>query len=135
MKTIVIILIVMTGTVGAGFTFKSRMQKKPWPVPDSYKNMKNPVASNSESMAAGKALWGQHCKSCHGNKGMGDGPKASTLKTEAGDFTKAEVQAQTDGVIFYKTSEGRDDMPSFKKKIPDAEDIWSIVIYLRTFKK
>jgi mono/diheme cytochrome c family protein len=107
---------------------------KPWPVPDNYKTMKNPVASNTESIAAGKVLWGQHCKSCHGTKGLGDGPKASTLKTEPGDFTTTEAQAQSDGSLFYKTSTGRDDMPSFSKKIPDKEDIWSIVNYLRTLK-
>lgn len=107
---------------------------KPWPVPDNFKNMKNPVASNTESIAAGKALWGQHCKSCHGAKGMGDGSKASTLKTEPGDFTTATTQSQTDGSLFYKTSTGREDMPSFSKKIPDKEDIWSIVNYIRTLK-
>lgn len=108
---------------------------KPWPVPDKYKTMKNPVASNAESIAAGKTLWATHCKSCHGTKGLGDGPKAAQLKTEPGDFSKVEVQSQTDGSLFYKISEGRDDMPSFKKKIPDQDDIWSIVNYLRTLKK
>jgi mono/diheme cytochrome c family protein len=108
---------------------------KPWPVPDNYKTMKNPVASNAESIADGKTLYGTHCKSCHGAKGLGDGTKAATLKTEPGDFSKADFQAQPDGALFYKTSEGRDDMPSFKKKVPDAEERWSIVNYLRTLKK
>jgi hypothetical protein len=66
---------------------------------------------------------------------MGDGTKAATLKTEPGDFSKADFQSQSDGAIFYKSSEGRDDMPSFKKKIPEAEDRWSVVNYLRTLKK
>lgn len=108
---------------------------KPWPVPDNYKTMKNPVAADAESLTQGKALWGTHCKSCHGTKGMGDGPKASTLKTEPGDFTIPEVQSQSDGALFYKTTTGRDDMPSFSKKIPEKEEIWSIVNYMRTFKK
>lgn len=115
--------------------FTLPQQHKPWPVPDNYKNMKNPVASNAESIADGKTLYGTHCKSCHGAKGLGDGTKAATLKTEPGDFSKADFQAQTDGALFYKTSEGRDDMPSFKKKVPDAEERWSIVNYLRTLKK
>ena len=135
MKPLVIVTAVITGILGASFTFKTFQEKKPWPVPDNYKTMKNPVASNAESIAAGKALWATHCKSCHGAKGMGDGPKAAQLKTEAGDFTKADTQSQSDGVLFYKTSAGRDDMPSFKKKIPDQDDIWSIVNYIRTFKK
>ena len=115
--------------------FVATQQKKPWPVPDAAKSKKNPVTSNAESIAAGKALWATHCKSCHGTKGLGDGPKAAQLKTEAGDFSKADVQAQTDGALYYKTAEGRDDMPGFKKKIPDAEELWSIITYLRTFKK
>jgi hypothetical protein len=50
-------------------------------------------------------------------------------------MTLAAFQSQSDGALFYKTSEGRDDMPSFKKKIPDAEDIWNLVNFVRTFKK
>ena len=115
--------------------FSSFQDKKPWPVPDAAKNKSNPVASNAESIAVGKALWATHCKSCHGTKGMGDGPKAGQLKTEPGDFSQTDVQSQTDGSIFYKTSEGRDDMPSFKKKIPDADDIWNLVNFMRTLKK
>ncbi|MBI5858293.1 MAG: c-type cytochrome [Sphingobacteriales bacterium] len=110
-------------------------QKKPWPVPDTAKNKKNPVVSNAESIAAGKALWSTHCKSCHGAKGLGDGPKAAQLNTEPGDFSKTDVQAQTDGSLFYKTSQGRDDMPGYKSKIPDQNDIWSLVNYIRTLKK
>ena len=66
---------------------------------------------------------------------MGDGTKASELKTEPGDFSKAAFQSQSDGSIFYKISEGRDDMPSFKKKMSDANDIWDVVNYVRSLKK
>ncbi len=110
-------------------------QKKPWPVPEAAKTKKNPVASNTASIATGKELWATHCKSCHGSKGLGDGPKASQLTTEPGDFSKADFQSQTDGAIFYKSSEGRDDMPGFKKKITDLSDIWSLVNYVRSFRK
>ncbi len=135
MKPLIIILALVTVFIGTSFTLKSLVDKKPWPVPDNYKTMKNPVVSNAESIAEGKTLYGSHCKSCHGTKGLGDGPKAAQLKTEAGDFSKADFQAQTDGAMFYKTSEGRDDMPNFKKKLPDADERWSIVNYMRTFKK
>ncbi len=105
-----------------------------WKVPDAAKNKANPVKADAASVANGKALYSTHCKSCHGTKGKGDGPKAAQLDTESGDFTKATFQAQTDGALFYKTFEGRKDMPSFKKKIPDADDIWAVVNYVRTFK-
>ena len=115
--------------------FKPLSQPKPWPVPDNFKSMKNPVASNAESIATGKGLWATHCKSCHGTKGLGDGSKAAQLKTEPGDFSKADFQSQSDGSLFYKLSEGRDDMPGFKKKLPDADDRWSVVNFIRTLKK
>jgi mono/diheme cytochrome c family protein len=117
------------------FSGFSLFQNKPWPVPDNYKNMKNPVASDATSIAEGKTLYATHCKSCHGAKGLGDGNKAAQLKTEPGDFSTADFQAQTDGALFYKTSEGRDDMPNFKKKIPDADERWSLVNYMRILKK
>lgn len=119
--------------IAAAYTLPQ--QGTPWVVPDKYKKMKNPVKSDAESISAGKALYTKHCKSCHGAKGLGDGTKAAQLKTKCGDFSTADFQAQTDGALFYKTNEGRDDMPSFKKKIPDETDVWSIVNYMRTLKK
>lgn len=134
--------IIVAGMFAAGLLLASFIsgfipfqQKKPWPVPDAYKNKKNPVASDAASIAAGKELWNTHCKSCHGSKGLGDGSKAPQLKTEPGDFSTVEVQSQTDGSMFYKISMGRDDMPGFRKKIPDEEDIWNLVVFARTLKK
>jgi mono/diheme cytochrome c family protein len=125
-------IVLMVFVVAAGFTV---MQTDPWPIPDKYVKMVNPVKANAEVLATGKELWIKHCQSCHGKSGKGDGPKAAQLKTLPGDMTKANVQQQGDGALFYKTSEGRKDMPSFKKKIPDQEEIWSVVVYMRTFKK
>jgi mono/diheme cytochrome c family protein len=107
----------------------------PWPVPDKFNKMPNPVKADAESMATGKELWAKHCQSCHGKAGKGDGSKAAQLKTAPDDFSKADFQKQPDGALFFKTSEGRDDMPSFKKKITDQEEIWAVVNYMRTFKK
>jgi mono/diheme cytochrome c family protein len=115
-------------------SFVTRKYNDPWPVPDKFAKMTNPVKSDEASIAAGKALFVQHCQSCHGKKGKGDGPKAAQLDTECGDFTKADFQKQSDGSLYYKTFEGRKDMPSYKKKIPEANDIWSIVNYIRTLK-
>jgi mono/diheme cytochrome c family protein len=106
----------------------------PWPVPEKYEKMKNPVKADASSISTGKSLWSKHCASCHGKTGAGDGTKAATLKTNPGDFTKSEFKSQSDGAIFYKTVEGRKDMPAFKKKIPDEDDVWSVVNYIRTLK-
>jgi mono/diheme cytochrome c family protein len=116
-------------------SFISAQQKpKAWDVPANYKSMKNPVKGNAGAAASGKALWAQHCQSCHGKTGLGDGPKARNLESHPGDFTSADFAAQSDGDLFYKTKMGRGEMPKYDKKIAD-EDIWGIINYMRTFKK
>lgn len=130
--TTVLMLIGGMFIFGALTGFSPFEGQKPWPVPDKYKTMKNPVKSDAASIATGKALWNTHCKSCHGSKGLGDGSKAAQLKTEPGNFSTSAFQSQPDGSMFYKTTEGRDDMPSFKKKIADDDDRWALVNFMKT---
>lgn len=132
MKKITIVLSIIS--LVSLMAFINNKQTTPWVVPEKNSKMVNPVKSDAASIATGKALYTAHCKSCHGTKGKGDGPKAAQLDTECGDFTTAAFHSETDGALFYKTAEGRKDMPSFKKKIPDAEDIWAVVNYMRTLK-
>ncbi len=124
-------VILLLAAVGFMYSFSTSTIGEPWEVPAKYKNMKNPLKGDKSSIADGKALYLKHCKSCHGKEGLGDGTKAAQLETPCGDFTE-DLADQTDGAIFYKLTEGRDDMPSFKKKIPDSDDRWSLVNYLRT---
>lgn len=115
--------------------FMSQTQKQEaWPVPDNYKTMKNPVKADNAALNIGKSVYMKNCASCHGKTGLGDGPKAKTVKTSSGDMSGDAYQSQTDGEHFYKTKFGRGDMPKYDKKIPD-EDIWAMVHYMRTFKK
>lgn len=134
--TTVIMLFVFIGMLSMSFVNNAQdeKKKKPWDVPAKSKEMKSPVKSDAASIAAGKELYTKHCKSCHGVTGKGDGPKAKELDTPTGDFTDKAFQAQTEGEIFFKAKEGRDDMPSFKKKITDDNEIWQIVSYVRSLK-
>jgi len=117
-------------------TSLAQAKAKPWPVPDKDKAVKATVKLTDASVIAnGKELWAKHCKSCHGSKGLGDGPKSTSLKTHPGDFSSAAFQASTDGELFFRTDKGRDDMPAYEKKIPEASDRWSLVAYIRTLKK
>jgi mono/diheme cytochrome c family protein len=132
MKTILITGLSILFMVTVSFKV---LDHDPWPVPEKYLKMANPVKSDAASLATGKELWAKHCQSCHGKTGKGDGSKAAQLKTQVEDLGKPDIQKQPDGALFYKSMEGREDMPSFKKKIPDPDDLWSIVNYVRTFKK
>ncbi len=113
-------------------------QKKggPWNVPANYKAMKSTVKAGDASInSVGKSLYTKHCKSCHGAAGLGDGPKAASLKTHCGDFSSAKFQAYSDGEIYYMSFIGRDEMPNYEKKIPDEADRWAIVGFIRKMKK
>ena len=111
-------------------------QKKgaPWEIPSKYAKMENPYADDADLIKTGKMMYSKHCKSCHGNAGLGDGPKAKQLETFPGDFSSEEFQGGTDGELYYKSFVGRDEMPNYEKKIVDDEDRWAIINYLRTLK-
>jgi len=127
------LLLAVTTTAITLTAFKQA--SKPWPVPDKFDKMVSPVKADAASIKEGKEVWTKHCQSCHGKAGLGDGSKAAQLKTEPGDFTVAAFQKQSNGTLFYKASEGRNDMPSFKKKVDSDEDLWNVISYIRTLKK
>lgn len=110
--------------------FTSNEQEK-WNVPAKYQKMVNPYADAADDEKIGRILYSKHCKSCHGTKGKGDGTKAKSLDTPAGDFTDASFKNQTDGSLYYKTFIGRDEMPSFTKKIADKEEQWLVINYIK----
>ena len=105
-----------------------------WVVPEKYANMKNEYAGEDDD-GIGEELYAQHCKSCHGKEGYGDGTKAKELDTEMREIPSEDVQSQSDGALYYKAIIGRDEMPSFEKKIRDDEDRWMVINYLRTLKE
>lgn len=128
---IVAILLIGSYVLFSMTLLKSSVQE-PWEVPAKYQKLENPFASDADAENIGKTLYSKHCKSCHGSKGKGDGPKAESVDTPIGDFTVPSFKEQTDGTLYYKTVFGRDDMPSFEKKIPDEQDRWLIVNYLKS---
>ena len=120
------------------FTQTSNAQAKPkgkeWKVPAADASKKSTVkAGDAAAISEGKAIWGKDCKSCHGVKGLGDGPKAEKIDISCGDFSSKEFQSKSDGSLFYYTKIGRKPMPSFKEKLSDSE-IWAVVAYMRTMK-
>lgn len=125
-KNYLLIVIAISVFTLVSFTFSS----DDWEVPAKYKSMENEFAGEDED-GIGEDLFKQHCRSCHGKEGYGDGSKAKELETDIRDLTSEEVQAQTDGELYYKGFIGRDEMPNFEKKIKDDEDRWMVVNYLR----
>jgi mono/diheme cytochrome c family protein len=114
----------------------SHAQSSAWHVPSSAVNIKNPVASIEASIKNGKTLYKSYCTPCHGDKGKGDGPASASLNPKPADHTSQAFQAETDGSIYYKISEGEAHtaMPPFKATLK-ADQRWAIVNYIRTLGK
>lgn len=108
-------------------------EKTPWDIPEEYQNMENPVSmDNKEMQMVGKSMYNQNCKSCHGRNGKGDGPMARRLKAPMEDFTSCDFKKHSDGELYYMSIIGRDEMPNYEKKIPNKEDRWAIVNYIKS---
>ena len=139
MKTRIIFLSSLLIVAFAFYAFHTPQDQKkpaPWKIDAKFKAMKNPSAGDAESLKLGKALYAKHCKSCHGNLGLGDGPKSANLETFPGDFSNAKFQSTyADGELYYMLTDGRDEMPKFDSKIPDEEGRWAVVNFVRSLKK
>ena len=133
MKTFKILMTVAIVSIGL-LSFGKIMQEG-WKVPAKYQSMKNPIEASKANVDLGKTLYAKHCKSCHGKEGLGDGPKSEEVDGDLGDFSSKKFQSQSDGTLFYKTHIGKDDMPNYEKKIPEKDDVWAIVHFIRTLKK
>jgi mono/diheme cytochrome c family protein len=108
---------------------------KPWVAPEDARKVKNPVPATPDNLAAGAQTYTDNCMLCHGEKGMGDGPGAKTIKVKPANFTDAKLMnAETDGSLFWKMSQGRGPMPSWKDDLSDTER-WQLVNYIRKLNK
>ena len=80
-----------------------------------------------------QVVFAKHCASCHGKDG-----RAKTFKgklSSARNLTDPKWQdSVTDERIFNSIANGRGKMPSFNKKLTDAE-IDKLAAYVRTLKK
>ena len=96
--------------------------------------IKNPVKPTAESIAAGKTAYNKYCKFCHNDGGTGNGALAPK-DTHPPNLVDAQWDhGSSDGEIFTNIKDGigpKFDMKPMKAKMKD-EDIWNVVIYLRS---
>jgi len=117
------LLLALTPTVVSG-------QGSDWKAPPVAANRPNPVAGNAKATELGQKLYVANCMSCHGQSGRGDGPGGAALEKKPADLSK-KIIGQTDGALFWKITEGRSPMVSWKSLTETQR--WEVVNYIKTF--
>lgn len=115
-------------------TTLSAQTKTAWVTPHDATLVNNPVTPNKTTLADGQKIYTTYCAPCHGLKGKGDGAAAASLSPKPADHTSAVVQSETDGSLFWKISEGRKPMPTYKAAFSETQR-WELVNYIRTLAK
>lgn len=110
-----------------------KVQEDRWVAPEGAKSLRNPVdgADKDNSVARGAKIFKTRCMICHGPKGQGDGIGGKALNPKPQNLTLSMVQAQTDGEIFWKVTNGRNDMIKWGPILSEAQR-WDLVNYVKT---
>lgn len=96
----------------------------------------SPTGFSAVSIADGLALYPDHCASCHGAEGRGDGPAAAGLRVPPADLTAAHLWDHADGELFWwiahgmRTPEGETVMRGVSGELPD-DQIWHLIDAIR----
>lgn len=118
-------LVLIAAVVGGvtGSSAQVRHRDPSWMAPEGAASKMNPLAGRPETAAGGRKVFEQRCTTCHGDDGRGT--------SRGPDLLAADVQAQSDGALFWKIGSGdsRAGMPSFSV-LPEAQR-WQLVLHLR----
>jgi len=109
-----------------------------WKAPEAERGRSSPVAATPATLQKGRALYQKHCATCHGDRGLGDGPAAPFNAEKPPSLADPKRQQDlTDGEMLWKITTGRKEegevlMPAMAEKIPAEEDRWKVVSFVRT---
>ncbi|CAM2959274.1 Cytochrome C oxidase, cbb3-type, subunit III [Flavobacterium succinicans] len=109
-------------------------QDSDWKAPKSADAIKNPLAGNSKATAEGKRIYEQMCVLCHGIKGKGNGEAGLTLDKKPANFLAFKVKKETDGVIYWKITNGKSPMAGYEELLTEDQR-WQLVNYIRALEK
>jgi putative copper export protein/mono/diheme cytochrome c family protein/peroxiredoxin len=98
--------------------------------PDTY--LRSPVRYAASSIAHGATLFEEHCASCHGAYGYGDGPASASLPVRPANLTGENLARRRDGDLYWWLTHGipGTPMPGFGDRLSEGER-WDLINFLR----
>ena len=103
-------------------------------IPDSSRQLRNPVAPSKDVLTAGRAHFADHCAICHGNDGAGRTEMGRNLYPRAPDLRLPQTQELTDGELFYIIENGvrLTGMPGWGEGSEESgRASWHLVAFIR----
>ena len=96
-------------------------------------SVQNPIQSMTDAeMAETKRLFNINCAICHGEKGAGNGPLATSGKIGGvANLTLDTYVKMADGTMFHSLTYGKNNMGSYASQL-DRKQRWMLVKYIRT---
>jgi mono/diheme cytochrome c family protein len=132
-RTFALLMFAIFAVVAAGGTILLLSMSR-WNPPNSANQTKNPQPATPDSLADGMAIYSNRCLACHGPNADGKGERAKSLSMAPADLTPAgAIVHETDGMVFWKISEGHRPMPAYRNRLTEKER-WDLVNYLRSLR-
>ena len=93
-------------------------------------NLTNPLAATPEIIAMGAERYTFYCIQCHGPKADGYGTVGQSFAPLPSNLKSPEIQALSDGELFYQIRFGFNRHPALYSTVTDDET-WAVVRYIR----
>src|SRR2546425_3941598 len=103
-------------------------------IPGSFRLLRNPMPSSTETRSAGRAHFADHCAVCHANDGSGQTEMGRNLYPRSPDLRLPRTQELTDGELFYIIENGvrLTGMPAWGDGSEESKRAsWHLVTFIR----
>ena len=98
-------------------------------------NATNPLVENDKTLADGEDLYITNCASCHGDNGDGKGDFVDQYYPPPTDLTSARTQCKSDAQLRWLIKNGLSFTAMAAYPEFNDQQLWSLVIYMRSLKK
>ena len=103
-------------------------------VPAAARALVNPLGRDPADIAAGQDVFRRKCEICHGYDGGGKTEIGAGVYPRPPALRAMDIQALTDGEMFYIIQKGEGDMTGEGDR-QKPEEIWNMINYVRSLSK